>query len=420
MKRLFTYLTLVVLTLIPSFTQASVVGNGTTITNVDVITATFDFTSSTIRENIGEKMTDVKGYIYNETFTDNEVTLQITAGSAPSRIYIDDNRGQNLVTYKEYTTLTFCAPQGKSIRSIEFTAAGNSNINDFAPSSGAVTGMAWAGNAEGVRFSQGGTSYLAKIVVYMQEKDNETVALTPIQYVECANIASFNALAAGSYAKVTLSDAEIIGKSADGYTTVWIQDATGGCWIQYTSLNNEMEEKTKVNGFVYVVKRDNSGNAHMKEAEGTINSDLQYSPITNYTMAEGSLADVNIPSNLNKMVKISADSLIMTSETAGTLYSGKETIDVNNGSATANQQLHKISEWNKDTKMGALTMTAILVSKSLTAKQLFPISIVSVADGISNISSQKSNDAKIYNLYGVRTNKLSKGINIVNGKKFVK
>ena len=73
---------------------------------------TFDFTSPTIRENIGTAMTDVNGYIYNETFTAGNVTLQVTAGSAPSRIYVDANRGQNLVTYKEYTTLTFNAPEG--------------------------------------------------------------------------------------------------------------------------------------------------------------------------------------------------------------------------------------------------------------------------------------------------------------------
>jgi hypothetical protein len=223
-------------------------------------TATFNFADPNFRENIGEAMADTKGFIYNETFTADGVTLQITAGSAPSRIYVDANRGQNLVTYKEYTTLTFNAPEGKAITKIEFTAAGNSNIKNFTASSGTIEDMTWTGNATGVRFLQGGTSYLANAIVTLAAADETTAALPAIEYTECANIAAFNALEAGTYAKLTLTDAEIIGKSADGYSTVWIQDATGGAWIQYTSLNDRLQESTKVNGTVYTIKRATSGN----------------------------------------------------------------------------------------------------------------------------------------------------------------
>lgn len=382
--------------------------------------ATFDFSDPNIREHIGTAMTDVQGYIYNEIFTADGASLQITAGSAPSRIYVDSNRGQCLVTYKEYTTLTFRAPEGKAITKIEFVAAGNSNINNFVPSSGAITGMIWEGNAEGVRFLQGGTSYFAKAIVTMIDKDNEeTVALAAIDYAECANIAAFNALAAGSYAKVTLTDAEVTGISADGYTTAWIQDATGGCWIQYSSLNGRLNEKTKVNGTVYVVKRDNSGNAHMKEAEATLESVLEATPIDNYTIVEGTIEQVNVAANLNKVVKIDGATLEETSATAGKLTQGEASIDVNNGTSTANQQLCKITDWAKDTKLENIAMVAILVAKSATANQLLPISIETSTVGITNVSSQKVADVEIYNLQGVRMSQLQKGINIVNGKKVV-
>ena len=382
--------------------------------------ATFDFSDPNIREHIGTAMTDVQGYIYNEIFTADGATLQITAGSAPSRIYVDSNRGQCLVTYKEYTTLTFRAPEGKAITKIEFVAAGNSNINNFVPSSGAITGMIWEGNAEGVRFLQGGTSYFAKAIVTMIDKDNEeTVALAAIDYAECANIAAFNALAAGSYAKVTLTDAEVTGISADGYTTAWIQDATGGCWIQYSSLNGRLNEKTKVNGTVYVVKRVNAGNPHMKEAEATLESVLEATPIDNYTIVEGTIEQVNVAANLNKVVKIDGATLEETSATAGKLTQGEVSIDVNNGTSTANQQLCKITDWAKDTKLENIAMVAILVAKSATANQLLPISIETSTVGITNVSSQKVADVEIYNLQGVRMSQLQKGINIVNGKKVV-
>ena len=305
------------------------------------VTATFNFADPNFREKVGTSLTDVNGIVYNETFTADGATLQVTSGSAASKLYFDTNRGQNLVTYPQYATLTFKAPEGKAIVQIDFTAAGNSNINKLTPSSGAVEGMVWTGNAEGVRFTQGATSYLANAVLTLVDKTAETAALPAIEYTECANIAAFNALAAGTYAKITLTDAEVIGKSADGYSTVWMQDATGGCWIQYTSLNDKLTEKTKVNGTVYAVLRATSGNTQMKEAEATLQSELNATAIESYTAVAGTIAEVNVAANLNKVVKIAADSLVMTKASSGTLYVGETSITVNNGTATANQLLCK-------------------------------------------------------------------------------
>ena len=381
-------------------------------------TVTFDFSDPNFRNPIGESMTDTKGYIYNETFPVGNVELQITGGSAPSRIYVDANRGQCLVTYKEYTTLTFSAPEGKAITEIEFVAAGNSNINNFTASSGAIEGMKWTGNADGVRFLQGGTSYLATAVVKLEDKTAETAALAPIEYTECANIAAFNALENGTYAKVMLKDAEITGISADGYSTMWIQDATGGCWIQYVSLiTSYLKEGNKVNGFFYVVKRTASGNPQMKEAEDTPESEFTQTPIGSFTIVEGTIDQVNVAANLNKVVKISGATLEETSATAGKLTQGESSIDVNNGNETANQQMHKIAEWAKDTTMENIDMVAILVAKSATANQLLPISIESsITDGISNVTAN-SNEVNIFNLQGQRMNSVQKGLYIINGKK---
>ena len=392
--------------------------------------ATFDFTSQTIRENIGTAMADVKGFIYNETFTAENVTLQITGGSAPARIYVDNNRGQNLVIYKEYATLTFNAPAGYAITKIEFTAAGTSNINNFTASAGAIEGMVWTGNAEGVRFAQGGTSYLANAIVTLAAKNETTTALPAIEYAECANIAAFNALEAGTYAKVTLTDAEVTGVSADGYSTVFIQDATGGCWIQFTSLNAVLKEKTKLNGTVYTVVRKTSGNVHMKEAEDTPKSEITATEISELTATEGTLAEINVAANLNKVVKITGATLVEAKKTkstgeiqseTGTLTQGEATIDVNNGIATANQQLHKIAEWEDGAKFENVTIVAILVAKSATANQLLPITLTGeVVDGIQAVDADlNAADVKIFNLQGVRQNSLKKGVNIINGKKVV-
>ena len=49
-----------------------------------------------------------------------------------------------------------------------------------------------------------------------------------------------------------------------------------------------------------------------------------------------------------------------------------------------------------------------------------PYSLNGVTTGISNIKAETINDGAVYNVAGQRVNKLSKGINIVNGKKIVK
>ena len=386
-------------------------------------TATFNFADPNIRENIGTAMTDVAGYIYNETFTADGATLQITGGSAPSRIYEDANRGQCLVIYTQYASLTFRAPEGKAITKIEFAAAGNSNINKFTASSGAIEGMTWTGNAEGVRFLQGATSYLANATVTMVKQDAQTTALPAIEYTECENIAAFNALEAGTYAKLKLTDAEVIGISADGYSTAWVQDATGGCWVQYTSLNAGMKEKTKGNGFVYCVKRLTSGNSQVKETEDTPKSEIAGEAIAEYSMVVGTtISEVNVPANLNKVVKLTGVTIEVTKANStaqsGTLTLGDETITVNNGIATANQLLHKFNWATVGEKFENVTIVAILSSSGST-NQLLPISMVEEqATGITNVNAVNTN-ATIYNLQGVRLNKVQRGLNIVDGKKII-
>ena len=379
---------------------------------------TFDFTTDALHA-VGTNINDKAGWILNDEFLVDNVLLQITAGSAPSRIFKDTNRGNCLSMYKEYATLTFTAPAGYAIVKIDFTYAGTGTLNFTATPAG-LEGNTWTGNAEGVRFLNNATPYLANAVVTLAPKNDATVAFPAINYTECANIAAFNALENGAYAKVMLADAEITGMSADGYSTIWLQDATGGCWMQYTTLIEKyLQEGNKVNGFFYVVKRVTSGNPQMKETEDTPKSEFTQTPIGEPAIIEGTLAEVNVAANLNKVVKISGANLAETSATAGTLTQGDATIAVNNGTATANQQLHKIAEWAKDTNLENIDMVAILVAKSTTENQLLPISITTGGTGIAEVNAANAEQVVIYNLQGVRQNRLQKGINIVNGKKVV-
>jgi hypothetical protein len=379
---------------------------------------TFAFNESL--HKVGTKLTDPEGFIFNETFTVDNVALQVTAGSAQSAIYADNNRGTCLAMFPMYAMMGITAPEGYAVTKIEFTQAGSGNLN-MTPMVGSVDDHTWTGNADVVYFTmpqKTGTAYLAKATITLAEKNAETVT-AQIDYTECANIAEFNALEDGTPAKLTLTNAEVIGISANGYGTAWIQDATGGCMAQYTSIIGSLQEKTRINAVFYTIVRKNSGNAQMKEAIHSQDGSIAIEYINEYTTAEGTLAEVNVAANKNKVVKISGATLTMTSATAGTLTQGDATIDVNNGNETANQQLHKIENWAKDTTLENITIVAILTGKSDTVNQLLPISITEGTNGISNVNAANVKGLQIYNLQGVRLNSLQKGLNIVNGKKVV-
>ena len=181
----------------------------------------------------------------------------------------------------------------------------------------------------------------------------------------------------------------------------------------------------------------------MKEAEDTPKSEIAATEISDYTIVEGTIAEVNVAANLNKVVKITgaefkANKTVSSSTEAGTydVTSGKLTlgdaaITVNNGGATANQQLHKLDvnwqvvvnesqEITSATTLENVTIVAILVATSATAQQLLPITMTGTSTGIQDINADvNADDVKIYNLQGVRLNSLQKGVNIVNGKKIV-
>ena len=386
--------------------------------NAQPTSVTIDFSDANTF-TIGTAIADATAWIVNEEYVVDNVAIQITGGSAPSRIYTAA-AGTILSMFKEYATLTLKAPEGYAITKLEFTNLNADTQFSFTPSSGAFTGKTWEGNAEGVRLLNGASPQISKIAVTLAAKGDATVALAPINYVECENIAAFNALENGTYAKVMLNDAELTGISADGYSTMWIQDASAGCWIQYVSLIQKyLEPNNKVNGFFYVVKRATSGNPQMKEAEDTPESEFTQTPIGEPTIIEGTLAEVNVAANLNKVVKIKGATFKATAANKGVLTQGEASIDVANGTETANQQLHKV-DFAADAEMNNVTIVAILTASSATKNQLLPISMVEEATGIETIhNSQFTVKNSIYNLQGIRLNSLQKGLNIVNGKKVV-
>ena len=356
-----------------TFNPNEVLGNGFNVTCNLSKSVTFDFTTSALHP-AGASAADVNGNIFNDTFTVDGFSLQVVASTSPARVCYYNNRDTCLVNYKG-GILEFKAPQGRAITSIAFTTAGSGTPKFIASPESASTTAVWAGNASAVRLVADNTSYISNFVLTVADATSETNAPAAIEYVECANIAAFNALPAGTFAKVALNDAEVTGVSADGWSSAWIQDATGGAMIQYSSLIGPLHEDLLVNGAILAVRNEASGKSKMNEAPATPQSEYRYERIPEYTMIQGTIGEVNIAENLNRVVKIVGANFEATSATAGKLSLNGDTINVNNGSETANEQLHKISFQSGD-KMEDVVMVAILNPASATRNQLLPISMM--------------------------------------------
>ena len=384
---------------------------GGTYADLHANNAAFDFTSADLRSYMGESANDTKGWVYNETYTDHFISLQVVTGTSPYKIYSDNNRGNCLAIYKD-GFLVVRAPKGAAVTKIEFTLATGSDVK-VTPSAGTLDGLTWTGNAEGVRFAVTATRYLAGVAVTVADKDESTTTLPDIEYVTCPNIAAFNALEDGTYALVSVDNAEVIGKSSDGLTTVYIQDATGGTALKYTSYNALLTENKRVFGRVYVRRMSSM----MMEAEDSPKGEALPQDLDNYTITEGTLAQLNTTENLGRLVKISGASFLATSATAGTLTQGDATIAVNNGTASDIKYLHKMTDaWVKnETKLENVVILAILNAKNATTNELLPLSMEVDATGIVNAAAN-AEPLRIYNLQGVRLNQLQRGVNIVDGQ----
>lgn len=263
---------------------------------------------------------------------------------------------------------------------------------------------------------------MATVAVTVADKDENTAILPAFEFVDCANIAAFNALEDGTCARVQISDAQVIGKSADGVTTAWVQDATGGAAVRYSSIVGKLEEGKRVFGSFTVKKSSNM----MRETEGSGDSEVLPQDMEgDYYIVEGTIADINVPENLNRLVKITGTSFAATSTSAGTLTQDNATIAVNNGNATSIDALHKIEDtWVKgETTMDNVTIVAILSAKNTTTNQLLPITMLEAEPtGVKAMEDVRSKMADVwYDLLGRKFTKKPtvKGLYIVGNSKIV-
>lgn len=401
-------------------------------TSAQVLSATFDFVNNNMNLAIGTA-TDVNaGNLGGKIVKMDGVTLSfVNAMTMPTRYYLNGNRGNQLQAIAG-GMMRVTAPAGYAVVSI--VSNGNKSVNEktgaityqnnweIVKGGGAISAanqetQTWTGNAESVLLNAKGATYVETIVVTLAAANGETALLSEEaadSYTEVQGLIAFGDAANNSLVKLTLTDAIITSGMVNGWG-YYVQDANAGAHFYCTALDFEVGDV--LNGVVYVKKSNQNMGARICMTEATNAQGLTITKNGTVTPVEGTIAEVNVAANKCRVVKLTGVAVKGTKETEATITdAATNTITINNGKT--NYYAYVIQESLADIDYNNATVTGILLGGS-KENQIMPLSIVNGGTGIHEIASQKDEDIQIYNLQGVRLNKLQKGINIVNGKKVV-
>lgn len=399
-------------------------------------TAKFDFVNNNMELPIGKAGTYAEqsaGDLGGKSVTIDGVTLKfVNAMTMPTRYYVNGDRGNQFQAISG-GQMRITAPKGFAVTAIRSIANPGKN-----PTTGATTystawkvekgggtltannqeTQTWAGNAESVLLSSTAATYLNAIEVDYAPVTAETALLAnevEDTYAEANGLAAFNEAASNTLVKLTLTNAIITSGMINNWG-YYIQDANAGAHLYCTGLDFEVGDV--LNGVVYVKKNNQTMGARICMTEKTNAEELTITKNGTVTPVEGSITETNVDANKCRVIKLTGVAVKGTSETAATVTdAANNTINVNNGKT--NYFPYVIQESLAEIDYSNATVVGILYGTS-SGNQIMPLSITaSGTDGIANINAASQENAVIYNLQGVRMDKMQKGINIVNGRKVV-
>ena len=228
MRKFFTILSLFAALMIPTLMNAEVV---------------FDFdamehASSSNDSNDGD-ITAAEG----ESFTAGGVTVTVSPAAEGVR---NANRFWGTSPRLRCYSGTITVTADMNIQKMTFEGH-NSNFN-LTPDVGTLTGKVWTApdtqSVSTVVFTVERNTQISKLTVLFEGETEEVVELPVAE-----NIAAFKALATGTEAKLTLTEAQVNKVHVNGNNTnIYLQDATGGLVLYNTGL--ELAEGTIVNGTI--------------------------------------------------------------------------------------------------------------------------------------------------------------------------
>ena len=250
----------------------------------------------------------------------------------------------------------------------------------------------------------------------------------PVEITEVSTIAEFTALAEGTKAKLTLTNAEVVKSwtSNNGNNNTFVRDASGA--IQFYNCGLGLETGDLVNGTVVLQYKVYNGEPEAVAVAGETNAD-ELIITKGQAACEPKAVGVDAAAeNVNDLVTFSGVTVVAeegTSSATSTKYYATDEagnrVQIYNGfHDTAFDQLENFADGKKYDVTGVIVAYQ---SKSMTEPiyEVYPMEIKeSAATGIEAVTAGVLDvNAPVYNLSGQKVSHSYKGVVIQNGKKFI-
>lgn len=364
-----------------------------------------------------------------ETITKDGVTISTTEGAFAATNYKTKAGEYRIYKFKTFTASTTSG----NIKKIVFTCTAKGTTNQ---GPGCFTGTGytfeadgyigtWTGSAASVTLNAtSGQVRATKIEVTIGNGDSPVDPDPKPEVKTCANIAEFKALASGTTAILTLTNAEVVYKneytSKSGTNTeYYVRDASGAIQFFNTGLN--LASGQLLNGTVEVKYSPYNEMPEAAKSDNTSEDNLEIDDADDIQPTVISVEDLaNSDKYLCDWVVVKNAEMLKEVTTSGT----KTYTNYYMTSGDAKVMVYdKFKKGITIPETGAYDIQGIAVKASLSGKIITELAPIAnpVTTGIKNITAtEAAANAPIYNLAGQKVSKAFKGIVIQNGKKFVK
>lgn len=364
----------------------------------EVVTKEFVKQSSTTITNDG---TEANPYTPAEA---NAVGAALASGaSTPNKVYVKGivstvasvstsyGNARFYISADGTTTDQFYCYDCFNLDSAKFTAATEISVGDSVVVYGTIT------NYNGtVELARGG-----KIV-----KTNHKDQVVETQTV--ADIAAFNALADGTPAILTLTNAQVLYSftTTNGNNSTYIRDSSGALCLRNAGLGLTVNQvlngtvnltRSSYNNLIQGIKNDNTSNTTFTATDGATAEakSVTVAEAKNYVSDLVEISDVNIEARGERYYA----------------FSGSDSIQVYNG--------FYLEGYTVAAAEGVTIKGIVTVYNQYYEIQPVEVPVAAGIDQIKNDGKAFDKNAPLYNLAGQRVSNSYKGVVIQNGRKFI-
>ena len=361
-----------------------------------------------------------KGVISGQEIRQGDVVLTAIDGAKVNRMWRTNAGVQYLQVGGK---ITLKADEGRAIKSVNFGVQNYKFFLEAQAGNGSLDAenYVWTGNSTAITFDNENAaneyntqSLLLTMTVTTVDADANTYTPSETTYAECANIAEFLALEAGTPARLTLTDAQVNGAYWGG---IFMEDATGA--VQVTA-NLNVNRNDVLNGVIYLTRdQDDFDEDHIIPcaASDALTSLDEVTVTSDNTLVPTVMAIDALPSNDNfsRLVKVENVTVTKPSRFYFITTSDGENIQLIDQMNVGGYDLESLID-------KAVDVTGVF-TWNMTRFAIFPTEVVETeATGVAQVKVADQADGNVYTITGINLGKvdlntLPAGLYIRDGKK---